>query len=70
MEYSGANIAERIEWSRMMRVIDRPRCWALMTRTPVASYYIPKAAVPADRRQAFTAQLAAWSGRTYKIRKR
>lgn len=70
VEYGGANIAERIEWSRMMRVIDRPHCWVLMTKAPVATYYIPKAAVPADRQQAFTAQLSAWAGKTYKTRKR
>lgn len=70
VEYSGANVAERIEWSRMMRVLDRPRSWVLMTKTPVASYFIPKTAVPADQQQDFAAQLALWAGKAYKIRKR
>lgn len=70
VEYSGPTVAERVEWSRMMRVLDRPRCWVLMTKAPMATYFIPKDAVPAEHQQAFAAQLAGWAGSAYKIRKR
>lgn len=70
VEYSGVNAAERVEWSRMMRVLDRPNTWVLMTKAPVTTYYIPKFAVPPEQQERFVAQLMDWSGGAYKFRKR
>jgi len=70
VEYGGANIAERLEWPRIWRLLDRPPCWVVMTKAPVTTYFIPKAAVPEDQRAAFAAQLKAGTGRAYQIRKR
>lgn len=70
VEYSGTNAAERIEWSRLMRVNDRPAAWVLTTKAPVTTYYIPKSAVPLGQREQFVSQLMEWSGGAYKFRKR
>ncbi|WP_034268121.1 YcxB family protein [Actinospica robiniae] len=69
-EYSGTTIAERLEWSRIWRLLDRPRCWVVMTKNPVTTYFIPKSAVPDEQREAFAAWLKAGAGRAYKTRER
>ena len=70
VEYSGSNVAERLEWSRVSRVYDRPNTWSLLTKAPVTAYQIPKSAIPAPQQEAFATQLMAWSGSAYKFRKR
>ena len=70
VEYSGTNLAERIEWSRVKWVFDRPQTWVLMTKAPLTTYYIPKTAVPPAQQEAFVSQLMDWSGSSYKFRKR
>lgn len=70
IEYSGATVAERIPWSRVRRLADRPDVWAILTEPPVTSYYIPKSAVPTNQREHFTHQLITWSGDSFKFRKR
>ena len=70
MEFSGANVAERVPWSRFMRVNERPGLWVLQTKAPVASFLVPRSAVPPELVAQFTAQMMDWSGKSYKLRKR
>jgi hypothetical protein len=70
MDFRGANVAERMPWARFQRVADRPNLWYFQTKAPVASFVVPKSAVPAAIRERFTEQLMDWSGTAYKFRKR
>ena len=70
MEFKGANVAERVPWARFQRVADRPGLWAFQTKAPVATFLVPKSAVPVAIREQFTAQLIDWSGAAYKFRRR
>lgn len=70
MEFTGANVAERVPWPRFKRVNDRPALWVLQTKAPIATFLVPKSAVPAAYREQFTGRLAGWSGAAYKIRKK
>jgi hypothetical protein len=57
IEYAGATVAERIEWSRVQRLYDRPDTWVILTKVPVATIYIPRAAVPPQLREQFVNQV-------------
>jgi hypothetical protein len=70
IEYVGPTVAERIEWSRVRRLFDRPDTWVILTKVPVATFYIPKAAVPTQQREQFVTQLMDWSTDSYTFRKR
>lgn len=70
MDFRGANVAERLPWARFQRVADRPALWYFQTKAPVASFVVPKSAVPAEIREQFTDRLMDWSGSAYKFRKR
>ena len=70
MEFSGANVAERMPWGRFRRVSDRPDVWVFQTKQPVAVFMVPKSAVPHEHREQFTTRLLDWSGAAYKFRKR
>lgn len=69
MRYAGAKVAERIEWSNVVFVNQKPEGWVINVR-PSGAFVIPRTAVPADQLDAFAAQLVGWVGRKYKVRKR
>ena len=70
MDFRGANVAERVPWTRLHRLADWPDSWIFATKPPMAVFVLPKSAVPAAAQEHFTGQLADWSGPAYRLRRR
>ena len=68
--YNGAKVAQRIEWSSVALLADRPRVWVILTRPSSGFYLVPKSAVPDEQVEQFAGRLVDWSGKAYRLRKR
>jgi hypothetical protein len=67
---NSAGVAKGFSWAKVDTVLDTPGAWVLTAGKRNGEYVIPKAAVPQEQTEGFTAQLREWSGKSYKLRKR
>jgi hypothetical protein len=70
LRYSSPNTAKGVGWPKVNAVLDTPAAWVFSAGKRNGEYLIPKAAVPVEQAEDFTARLREWSGKAYKIRKR
>lgn len=70
VRYSAANTAKGFSWPKVDTVLDTPDAWVITSGKRNGEYVIPKAAVPGEQGEGFTAQLREWSGKAYRSRKR